>query len=89
MARWQAVIVGRVSGSRAGIWVHKLGRVVVTVEQLGQVMATVKYGLGATVEQGLFLHCDRLMQGSGIEGHGRDNWDSATLSLSPDWMVLW
>ena len=61
-----------------------MGRVVVTVEQLGQVMATAKHGLGVTVEQGLFLHCGRLMRGLGIERHERGDWDSATLSLSPD-----
>ena len=58
------------------------------VEQLEQVMVVVKHGLGMMAGQGLFLRCDILIRGSGIERHGRGGWGLVMSSLSPDWMVL-
>ena len=56
---------------------------------LEQVKVTVEHGLGAMAGQGLFLRCDILMRGSGIERHERGGWGLVMSSLSPDWTVLW
>ena len=49
----------------------------------------MRYGLGVMAGQGLFLRCDILMQGLGVERHGRGGWGLVMSFLSPDWTVLW